>query len=753
MVGAYERLPQELKAYKQWALAGNDKAPHIADGDELRLVSVHAQELHDFDTAVALAQKFNCHIGFILRGDDPFTCIDLDVKDTTPPEVIDGYINLITKLESYTERSISGRGLHVWVRASIGQGARRDSTEVYSQERFIICTGDVYIDAPIVDRQLIIAQLAQSMKGDANVQRHALVEIESDLLDKEIIGMAMNAKNGEKFNALCRGEWSDLNYPSQSEADFALLAMLSFYTCSNAQVRRIFRMSNLGKREKATKNDRYIDNALQAIRYRQHMAQQHIEAERTSASQMMQQEVKLPPQDVQAVPHAIAANQPPENPMVNGIDWPPGMVGAIASFIYHSAPRPVKEVAIVAALGLIAGMCGKTYHVTQSGLNIYLILVARSAIGKEAMHSGISLLISKMRDIVPMVGDFVDFADFVSGPALVKACAKKPCFLNVAGEWGRKLAKLSQDRTDSPTQQLRTVMTNLYQKSGPTSIVGGLSYSNRDQNVDSVAGVAYSMIGETTPGTFNESLTKSMMEDGFLSRFTILEYRGDRPPANPRPINQPDQNLLEALCSLASQSLTLLQSHQYREVQFAPDAWQCMAGFDLQCDKEINATRDESRRQMWNRAHLKAMRIAGLLAVADNWIAPIIQLHHAEWALTLVKHDIELMNKKLDAGDIGDDDDARDSKLISVCKDYLKKPVANSYAIPEDMRRAGIIPRRYIQLRIQQVSSFYNHRMGANFAMDQSLRALVDGGVFAEVPKDEVVKYSFHGKCYRIVGR
>src|SRR5262249_3850325 len=65
-----------------------------------------------------------------------------------------------------------------------------------------------------------------------------------DLDDDELIRKASQAKNGEKFAALWKGDTS--GYPSPSEADLALCGMLAFWTQGDtARIDALFRKSGL----------------------------------------------------------------------------------------------------------------------------------------------------------------------------------------------------------------------------------------------------------------------------------------------------------------------------------------------------------------------------------------------------------------------------------------------------------------------------------------------------------------------------
>jgi hypothetical protein len=739
----WERLPDELRYVPKWCVAAPDKSPYTTSGH--RASVTNPNNWTDWYSASLTAAQWGngAGIGFVLSEDDDFTCIDLDVKDTTTPEQLERFWKIVQAFDSYTELSRSGKGLHIWIRGKVGTGCRRDGVEVYSQQRFIICTGDAVLNKPVEHRQELLDILVAEIRAAAQTNHVELVEQDETETDEALWQKASEAANGDKFKHLWTGDWQGLGYPSQSEADLSLLSMLCFYSKSNEQVRRLFRMSGLGQRDKAQKDNRYIDRTLAMIRGRQQREEATAAAALANAAALVER--------------AAVTVAPAKAPIVveSALDWPPGLLGELARWFYVIAPRPVKEVAIVSALGVAAGMFGRAYNVSGSGLNLYIVLVARSAIGKEAMHSSISKLCHLMLSSgAPAFSKFIDFADYASGPALVKAISSDErlgSFVNVAGEWGRKLRKMSDDHTEGPMSSLRTVMTNLYQKSSAGTIVGGIGYSDKEKSIASVNGVAYSMIGETTPDTFYESLTNTMMQDGFMSRFIVIEYGGLRPELNTATSATLSDEVHNTLINAAQEVLTCPPGG-YRDVTLSRPAQDMLDAFDKHCDKEINSTDDESWRQMWNRAHLKALKVAGLLAVCDNFSTPIVTEDHAEWALNLIHSDIKIMRRKMHEGDVGDGDIVRERKMLAVLAEYLQHPITPGYKLPDTMRTAGVVARKYLQIRLQRTNSFVRHKLGQTAAMDLTIRSLVDSGYLVEVSKDKArEQWGAIGKAYQIV--
>jgi primase-polymerase (primpol)-like protein len=168
-------FPQEIKAIPQWVVCYADKIPMYSPGYQQPLEKASPTDPKSwmsFATAEHLCELNEGMLpGFVLTPDDPFTVIDMDVKDDTPSEHTQWFWQIAQGAGSYTEGSASGKGLHVWVYGNHGEGRRSSDygIERYSQERFIICTGNVVINTPITDGRGVCEYLAQFLDEKAKI--------------------------------------------------------------------------------------------------------------------------------------------------------------------------------------------------------------------------------------------------------------------------------------------------------------------------------------------------------------------------------------------------------------------------------------------------------------------------------------------------------------------------------------------------------------------------------------------------------
>lgn len=162
---------------------------------------------------------------------------------------------------AYVERSPSGKGLrgffcvpedYVFDKTVYYINNRRAGLEVYmpgATNRFVTVTGDVYRagepEGEIPNDETAMTTLLDTLMKRAKQVQNTQMRHHSYLDDEAVIKHAEESASGEKFKALYAGDWEEL-YDSQSDADMALLAILSFWCgCDEEQMDRIFRASGL----------------------------------------------------------------------------------------------------------------------------------------------------------------------------------------------------------------------------------------------------------------------------------------------------------------------------------------------------------------------------------------------------------------------------------------------------------------------------------------------------------------------------
>ena len=734
----FRNIPAELQALPQWVLwryveveGRQTKVPYSARNAGMASVT-DSSTWATFNEAIGRASEFD-GIGFVLTADDPYSIIDLDNKPHAPctPEQLARHQKIYEMFDSYAERSTSGTGVHIVVRGHLPSGVHRDNVEVYSSGRYMVFTGDILRGGPIQDFQPLLLQLYGEMRPPSTVD---LTETEALIEDRDLIEMAMHASNAAKFNALCSGDMT--GYPSQSEADFALLSILTFYSRSNDQVRRLFRMSALGKREKAVKNDTYLDFALGKIR-----AQQPPPIDPAALVANADALVAR----LQATPAPTQATAP-----TSGYTFPPGLVGEIAAYFYRTAIRPVPEIALAGAIALTAGVCGRSYNISGSGLNQYIILLARTGSGKEGALSGMEQLVSAVRPSIPMVDQFLGPAAFASGQALVKVLNDRPCFVSVLGEFGLTLQQISDSRANSAQLMLRKVLLDLYAKSGWNRMLRSSVYSDIEKNTAIVQSPNVSILGEATQESFFDGLDSSHIAEGLIPRFSIVEYIGDRPPRNKRSGVQPSQKLTQSFIDLVTISLTTTNNNACAQVGTDDHSLAMLDDFDVEADAIMNAATHSIEVQLWNRAHLKALKLAALVAVGVNPHRPIITPELAQWAIDFTRKEIKGVAKRFQNGDVGQGDGKQYNDLKRAIESFIAGRGKAIEAVAR-LHKARIIPYSYLCQRLANVNSFKTDRMGATNALKKTVQSMIDSGALLEVPRATLLdKHGFSGVAYAI---
>lgn len=768
----FHNIPQELQALRQWVCWRSE----IVDGRQTKVpYSIHNAKANitnpatwaSFNEVLEAGPRLGMSgIGMVLTENDPYTGIDIDDKAEKPAseDELKVHAKILEAFPSFTEYSVGNRwtdesgrargGYHIIIKGKVPGGCDRGHVGVYSTSRYLTFTGQVVRNAPILECQEMLDRLYREMLPPPIVE---LTDREGVMEDSEVVEMAMRAANADKFNDLCKGDWQSMGYESQSHADFALLAILAFYTPNNEQVRRLFRMSNLGKRDKAIQNDVYLNTTLSKIRANEpppvDMDQLQANANNLLESLNVQAIQQTGSQSTQSSFQAAPNQDPCElNVSEFPIELPPGLIGELAQYFYQSSIRPVPEISLIAAIGAVAGVVGRSYNISGQGLAQYMILLARTGTGKEAVSSGISRLFHAVQPQVPMVTQFAGPAVFASGPALHRVLSEKPCFVSVLGEFGYTVQRLSNPRASSAEITLKQLILDAFGKSGYGQVLQPSVYSDREKNINPVASPNITILGESTPESFYDGLDQSHIASGFLSRFLILEYTGDRPEINEHFECAPPTWLKQKFADLVTVAVTTGNNNSFCQVQMDVEGKQVLDDFNRYVDSKIRGASDVLR-EIWNRAHLKALKLAGLVAVGCNPHRPVVTGPIATWAKKLVEHDARSLEKRFIAGDVGTGDSKQLNDVRRVVESYfkLKLPEAQKFGATEQMHANKLIPYQYIIKKSYNLSSFKNDRLGSTMALKRTLQTLIDSGSLKLIPPVILEKtYGYSGIAYGV---
>jgi hypothetical protein len=768
---------EQLKSYRNWVVAYlHDKIPLNP------LTMQRADVIHDpyswadYASADACVQLHKgLVLGFVLTN-TPYSAVDLDTYKTTDPVIWAKHQSVYEKLNSYAELS-PNKGVHILVEAKLEQNRKlpNEHIELITQG-YVTITKDVLNYELINLRQLELNELYYYIVAkQTNINPMVPDNVPETLSDDDVIKAAGDALNGQLFKKLFEGKLSELSYASQSEADSALVDIIAFYTDSKTQVGRIFHRSELGKRAKANRKD-YLYHPKYGIISRSFDQKKppvyFANIEMTIKDKVYEEQKKaIAIPIIEPTPngnngyHSKLIQLPDfvqKDVLQFDYEPPPGFLGEIAQFIFANSVHPVREVATAAAIAFLSGICGREFNISNTGLNHYIVVLAPTGGGKEGAADGISRLISYVAEKAPAIEQFIGPAEIASPQALIKHLSTvSPCFLSHKGEMGLWLQDLTDKFAHANERGMRKILLDLFMKSGAESMFRGSIYSDKAKNVAAVRAPAFTLFGDATPDTFYKSVDEENVEEGFINRFCVVECDMEEQPVynEAHGTIEPDAGLITFISQLI-RKIVNMQGSKEKELQTVkisqtPDAYKAQMEFLDECTRKTYENRDSAEAKIYSRAHLRVLRLAGLVSVGMSPNCPVVTAEAVEWARKFIVSGIANVTWRFQQGEVGmktsylEQQKTMRQYLFRYWTNGWSEKLQKEFGISKQMFDAKLVTRRYLQNNLMAYAAFRNARNG-RWDFDLTLKGMVDCGTLFAVDMGKIRESGRLGTAYYI---
>jgi putative DNA primase/helicase len=258
----FQDIPYELQKLNQWVLWSYEekkdgkftKVPKQVDGKNAS--TIYNRTWSSFSAVRHVMEEYGFEgIGFVFNENDDFIGIDLDKCVDEKGKISEFAQKIINQLDSYTEFSPSGRGIHIIIRGSLpssfDKGMRNDELgiEIYSQKRFFTFTGDRENENEVFDRTDEINELIEEIFDFSEIQDEYeyTIDVNSEYDENSTSAIwerMFNSKNGEVIKKMFEGEWTTNN--DHSATDLSLCNFLAFWCDKNfPMIDHMFRQTGL----------------------------------------------------------------------------------------------------------------------------------------------------------------------------------------------------------------------------------------------------------------------------------------------------------------------------------------------------------------------------------------------------------------------------------------------------------------------------------------------------------------------------
>ena len=737
-------IPSDLTDRPQWVcfdIVEGKKIPYIpGTGDQA--ASNRPTDWRSFRAACKDVEAGKRqHVGYCFATHDPFTFIDLD--DMNDPE----QKTVFDRIDSYAQYSVSGNGVHIICKGSFkgaGKHPNKPSAGIFKEARFCLMTGDIVAGRSTInvvedhDLQTVHSWLGGG-KDAASIE---LTEYRPTLPDMTVL--EMGKERFLKFDELCSGRWSQYTEYNNdhSSADHAFIAMLCDLTASNDQVRWFFFNSGMwdAEREKKKAGASYVDRTIKKIR-----THQAVDAQRSAAITFrLGKEEQDVPDEIEV--EELEADIPVEVPDRGATDlidsMPAGLIRDIARYSYKSSYHPLQESSVCGAMMFMSGMCGRAYMTpTKSGLNLWMSLVGGTSCGKDEYQQGIKRILTAVAARTPHIRKIFG-GEIVSGPGIEQVFQTTARYISYVPEFGDFFRALANPSSQEHTKTLMRGLLNSYNSAGLGGSTEGRRKAQSGDEKTYIERPCLCLAGESTPEALYGSMTSRELSTGFLQRFMLVDVsdkswsRGE----NPKNGAPPPKELIERLAQLARMMDEADPKHGYTVVDAEPDAGEFLRRYrDKKRLAVMRCAEGLAEKEVINRAGLKAIRVATLLAVSSDPYAPIIKMEHAKWAVNFIEMLDNAMLARFDGGEVGGGQIKQETDVLKAFRELSKMSVKKRLALgmtKVTAQDAAACPNAILKKKVTNHPAFANDRLGAVTAFERCVESLIKSGDIAREKPD-----------------
>lgn len=695
-------------------------------------------------------------IGFFIKEDDNFTVVSLNGQKGTL-ESTSKFLEIIEKISSYTEISASEFDFKIWIlgKPFDRNGKLRDNIfnkdiEIFTQNCFVYLTGNTLNGLDINPSTTYLNQLYNEITSEtATATKLINVEPQEEFTDTEIIKRIKNSSDSENFLSYKNGMIGDCF--SKVDAENNLIEIISKHTQNYLQIARIVAETRLYDdsnppiyyEEKILK---VLKNGVQKIAKvdPKEIKTPKLKSNKEIVVDMLVKEKGIRQQQINKI---NSEAEYIENRMKfdegQKMTYPPGRMRDLIDGFLEQSVLPVREISTIGAIGMISAIAGRQFQFSGSGLGQYLLLIAKTGRGKNEIERGFSNFFSAIYPKCENIWQFKGPANIASGQALARYISENPCFGSIVGEFFTMIKRLSMSNASQADQNLLLQLLDLYSKSGQGQRLEKMVYADKKNNTNVVEAPSLTIVGETSPQVFYESLNENMISNGLLNRFSIFQYFGERVAESDTFYNfKASPALVDHLAFLANKCISMQRKNKFQVVESTGDATEF---FKISAEKirsKINIDERDAITDLWGRIALKTRRLAGVLAVIDNPDTPKITLDMARWSYDIQYKATEELVEKFKNGEIGNSDDGRQLQEIekSLVKfldmdDYLR-----GFHHNEILRTEKIVGYSFFTQTAGTKQCFKNSKGNLNFIMRNCLKHFVDCGDLRQCTESEIKK-------------